>query len=94
MSTTIALDKEFEEQLEFLVSTGHYSNAKEAVQRAIDLLVEQEQIEHLRALIKVGMDEEERGELIEYTPEFRREAMERAHQMYLAGEEPDPEVVG
>lgn len=93
MSTTIALDKEFEEQLEFLVSTGHYSNAKEAVQRAIDLLVEQEQIEHLRALIKVGMDEEERGEVFEYTPELRKQMREEARRLARSGEALDPDVI-
>jgi Arc/MetJ-type ribon-helix-helix transcriptional regulator len=93
MSTTIVIEGETKEQLDYLVATGHYADATDAVQRAVDLLAEQEKLKRLRALIQVGIDEEERGEIVEYTPELRQKIREEARLLALSNEELDPDVL-
>lgn len=50
------------------------------------------QLEHLRSLLTVGLEEAQRGELIEFTPEYLEDLDRRVEEMFLRGDEPDPDV--
>jgi len=78
----IQLSPKLEEKIAALVASGHYSDADEVVEEAIELLVHREEhLQWLRAEVQIGLDQEARGELIDYTPDLmqrlQREANER-----------------
>ena len=57
------------------------------------LLDERErQFDALRAKLQVGLDEADRGETDEWTPELRERLRREAHELYLRGEQPDRDV--
>ena len=57
------------------------------------LLDERErQLDVLRAKIQIGLDEADRGELEEWTPELRDRLRREADEMHRRGEQPDPDV--
>jgi len=88
----VSLTPQLEAMIRQRVASGRYNNASEVVREALRLLEEREQLEHLRSLIAVGVEQVERGELIEWTPELMDEIDRRAHERFLRGEEPDPDV--
>ena len=49
------------------VDSGKYGNAGEVVHEALRVLEREEQLERLRAEVKIGLDQIERGERIEWT---------------------------
>ncbi|WP_367027004.1 type II toxin-antitoxin system ParD family antitoxin [Methylococcus sp. ANG] len=66
----INLSPEMEKYLQTKVGTGFYSNASEVVRDAIRRMrAEDEKLEALRAAVRVGDEQLERGEGIAYTPE-------------------------
>jgi hypothetical protein len=60
--------------------------------KATDALNESEKYLHLKALIAVGVEQAERGEVVEYNEEFRKEALASTIRRAAAGEEPNPDV--
>ncbi len=78
----IQLSPKLEEKISALIASGHYSNAVEVVEDAIELLEHREEhLQWLREEVQIGLDQEARGELVDYTPDFmkrlQREANER-----------------
>lgn len=74
------------------VESGRYNNASEVVRAALRLLEEHEKLMHLRSLLAVGLEDERRGNLVEFTPELMDDVYRRAEERFQRGEEPDPDV--
>lgn len=89
---SVTLPPELEAKSQTRVASGRYDDAVAVVEEAMRRLEEHERLEHLRALLEVGRQEELRGELITYTPELMDEIYREAAEMLLRGEEPDPDV--
>lgn len=89
----IQLSPNLEKKIAALVASGHFADANEVVDAAVQLLEGRERkTERLRSLLLVGYEQEERGELIEYTPELMDELAEESERRFLAGEVPSPDV--
>lgn len=88
----VTLTPHIEAMIQQRLDTGRYSDASEVVREALRLLEERDQYEHLRALLEEGLEEERRGELIDFTPELVEDITKSAHERFLRGEEPDPNV--
>ena len=76
------------------VKSGQYSDASEVMREALAALDERERQaqERLRGLLAVGVEEMERGEVAEHTPELRAEIRASARRRLRAGEQPSPDV--
>ena len=74
------------------VESGRYNNASEVVLEALRLLEEHEQVMHLRSLLAVGLEDERRGDLVDYTPELMDDIYREAGELFRRGVEPDPNV--
>jgi antitoxin ParD1/3/4 len=88
----VSLTPELEQMVRERVASGRYNNASEVVRDALRHLDSKERLDHLRALIQVGLDQAERGELIEFTPEWEEEMDRRVEEGFLRGDIPDPDV--
>lgn len=90
---SVALTPQIEDKIQRLLESGHYLDADAVMNEALYLLEEhQRQLEALRAKIQAGLDEADRGEVDEWTPELRRRLREEAEEMDRRGEHPDPDV--
>ncbi len=80
----ISLTPRLEAMIREKVESGLYNNSSEVVREALRLMARQDQVAQLRAAIAVGLDEFERGELVEWTPDsldrITREAEEEERQ--------------
>ena len=85
---SVTLGPELEAQIQRRIDDGAYNDAREVVQRAMELLEQREKLEHLRALLAEG--EEGEGEL--FTPELMKQINRDADEMLRQGIEPNPVV--
>jgi antitoxin ParD1/3/4 len=77
----INLTKEMESYLQAKVNGGFYSNASEVIRDAIRRMREEdEKLEALRAAVRVGDEQLDRGEGQPYTPELLDSMTEAARQ--------------
>ncbi len=84
---------QLEADLQTLMETGEYDDATDILAQGVRLLASRrEKTEHLRALLQVSVDQYERGEYREFTPELRQQLWESALQRYERGEVPNPDV--
>jgi antitoxin ParD1/3/4 len=91
---SVTLDPQIEARIRTLIETGRYPDANTVVNDALRVLESRDrQIDELRAKIQIGIDEADRGELDEWTPELRARIRQSAHEVALRGETPDPDVV-
>lgn len=76
------------------IDSGQYRDADEVMREALAALDERErqEQERLRDLLAAGVDEMERGEVLEYTPELRAEIRASARRRLRAGEQPSSDV--
>lgn len=88
----VTLTPELAAMIQERVESGRYGDASEVVGDAMQLLRERERSEHLNALLAVGREQAQRGELVKFTPELFDEVDRRVDEMLLRGEEPDPDV--
>jgi len=88
----VSLTPELEAMIRQQVESGRYNNASEVVREALRLLDEHQRVQHLRSLLAVGLEQAQRGELVEFTPELVEDITRRANERFLRGEEPDPDV--
>jgi len=65
----IVLTQQLELMIQAKVDSGKYSDANEVVLEALRVLEREEQLERLRAEVKIGHDQIEHGETIEWTPD-------------------------
>lgn len=80
----ISLTPRLEAMIREKVESGLYNNSSEVVREALRLMERQDRQEQLRAAIAVGVEEFERGELVEWTTDsldrLTREAEEEERQ--------------
>ena len=88
----VSLTPELEAMIRQQVDSGRYNNASEVVREALWLLDEHQRAQHFRSLLAVGLEDERRGDLVEFTPELMEDIHRRAEEPFLRGEEPAPEV--
>lgn len=82
-----------EAEIQDLLDSGDYDDSTDVVVQAVhDLAERRKGLERLRALIRVGIEEYERGEYHEFTAELRKRLRETALRRYEAGERPSPDV--
>ncbi|MGH2558467.1 MAG: type II toxin-antitoxin system ParD family antitoxin [Thermomicrobiales bacterium] len=75
------LPRDQEALVERIVETGQYDDADEVVDAALRLLEDRERrLQWLRAELAIGEEQEKRGELIEYTPDFMDRLMREADE--------------
>ena len=92
-TTTIQLPPDVAASIQQKVESGHFPDAGEVIREAMRLLDEQEcRLDELRAKLQVGLDQLDRGEGDEWTPELRERLLREAFEMYRRGEQPDPDV--
>lgn len=89
---SVTLPPELEAKIRERVDSGRYGNAVEVIGDAMRLLEEQERLEHLRALLEVGRQDELRGDWITFSPEWIADLHRRVEERFLRGEEPNPDV--
>jgi antitoxin ParD1/3/4 len=85
----VSLTPELEAMIRQQVDSGRYNNASELVREALRLLDERQRRQHLRSLLAVGLEQAQRVELVEFTPELVEDIARRAKERFLRGEEPD-----
>jgi putative addiction module CopG family antidote len=90
---TVTLSPHAEEIVRELVEAGRYASADEVIERALQALDYQERLERLRAMLQIGIDADDRGEVDEWTPELRERLHQEALERYRRGEQPDPDVL-
>ena len=61
----ISLTPELEQMVQAKVKSGRYPSASEVVREALHLMDERDHLEELRQLIAVGIEQADRGELVE-----------------------------
>jgi len=88
----VSLTPELEAMIRQQVDSGRYNCASEVVREALRLLDEHQRVQHLRSLLAVGLEQAQRGELVEFTPELMEDIHRRAEERFHRGEEPDPDV--
>ncbi|MBA3451379.1 MAG: type II toxin-antitoxin system ParD family antitoxin [Chloroflexia bacterium] len=88
----VSLTPQLEAKIRQRVESGRYNNASEVVGDALRLLEEHERSEHLNALLAVGLEQAQRGELVKFTPELFEEIDRRVEERFLRGDEPNPDV--
>lgn len=89
---SLTLTPEIEAKIRERVDSGRYGDAAYVISAALRLLEERERSEHLNTLLAVGLEQAQRGELVEFTPEWAAEIDRRVDEMILRGEKPAPEV--
>jgi antitoxin ParD1/3/4 len=92
VAMNVSLTPELEAMIRQQVDSGRYNNASEVVREALRLLEDHQRVQHLRSLLAVGLEQAQRGELVEFTPELVEDIARRAKERFLRGEEPDPDV--
>ena len=88
----VSLTPELEAMIRQQVDSGRYNNASEVVREALRLLDEHQRVQHLRSLLAVGLEQAQRGELVEFTPELFEDIDRRVEERFLRSKEPDPDV--
>jgi antitoxin ParD1/3/4 len=89
---TVTLTRQHEDLVERLVASGQYEDAEQVIGQALRLLEEHERLQQLRAKIQIGLDELDRGEAIEVTPEFWDVFDREVDDRLLRGEMPNPDI--
>ena len=90
----INLSPEMEQYIQRKVGTGFYSNASEVVRDAIRRMREEdEKLEALRAAVRRGDEQPDRGEGTDYTPELLEKMSEKAFANAKHGKQVNPDVV-
>jgi antitoxin ParD1/3/4 len=90
---SVQLTPETEALIREKVASGRYATGEELVETALRLLDERDrQIQQLRAKLQIGLDQIERGETVQFTPELLDEIEREAEEQFRRGEQPDPDV--
>lgn len=90
---SIQLPPDLEASIRQKIERGRFPDATEVVREAMRLLDDQErQLDTLRAKLQIGLDEADRGEVDEWTPDLRERLRREAWEMYQRGEHLDPDV--
>jgi putative addiction module CopG family antidote len=86
---SVTLTPEHEAMIQERIASGRYRDAQEVIGDALRLLEEHERLQHLRALLEVGQQDDD---LVTYTPELMDDIYRQAAERLRRGEEPSPDV--
>jgi putative addiction module CopG family antidote len=91
---SIRLSPEAEALVRQLIARGDYDNPDTVVDEALRVLIERDQHAKLKAEIAIGIEQIERGQVVEWTPDFldrlKREADELVRSGKLSADEFQP----
>ena len=90
---TLTLSPELAALIREKVESGRYGNANQVLEEALRLLDERDRIEWLRAEIAIGLEQIDRGETVEYTPELMEQLKREAIEAERNGEPIDDAVL-
>jgi len=90
---TVTLSPHAEAIIREKVDSGRYGSSDEVIEQALQALDERERLERLQAMLQVGLNADDRGEVDEWTPELRERLHLEALERYRRGEQPDPDVL-
>lgn len=76
----VRVDAHSETLIRQKVDSGLYADASAVVHDALRLLDEHDRVRVLRAELQIGLDQIERGEVIEFTPELLDDLAREAEQ--------------
>lgn len=76
----IYLGEHFDTFVREQVATGRYANASEVVRDALRVLEDQVRLQSLKQLVAEGMEQYERGEFIDWTPDFMEQISKEADE--------------
>lgn len=83
---TVMLSPESEALVRDKIESGRYADAGEVVQDALRLLDERDKrLQELRAELQIGLDQEERGGLVGWTPNFMARLTQEADERSRLG---------
>ena len=74
------------------VDDGRYADPTAVVREAMQLLVEREKLNYLRAALAKADAQFDRGEYVEWTPDLMDRLVEESEEMYRQGIKPHPDV--
>ena len=81
------LTAEHEKIIERIVATGQYTDADQVITEALQQMDARErQQQELRTKLQIGIDELDRGEGVEWTPELMERLSREADEMFRRGE--------
>ena len=90
----VQMSPQVEAKIEQLVASAHYVDAGDVVDKAVQLLEENErQLDELRTKLQVGLDAIARGDVHEYTPELREQIRRSAGLRAQPSERPSADVL-
>ena len=90
----IQLPADIEARIRQKVERGDFPNMGEVMREAMRLLEAQErQLKALRAKLRSGLDQLDRGEGVPFSPELLRQMRRDAAERFARGEQPNPDVV-
>ncbi len=88
----VTLAPQDEDLIQQKIEAGPYRSVDELIQEALEALDERERLHNLRAKLQRGLDQIERGEVVEFTPDWRAERLRLAFERAAAGANPHPDV--
>ena len=90
----VHLDAKTESLIQERIDQGQFPDAAEVVREAIRQMDEREhRLALLRSALQKGIDQLDRGEFVERTPQFPDEIFERAKRAARGGVKPNPDVL-
>ena len=89
----ILLSPEAEARIRELAERGGYDGPEAVVDEALQALEERDQYTKLKAAIAVGIEQMERGEVIEWTPDYFDRLKRRSEEHVRLGKPIKPEVI-
>jgi antitoxin ParD1/3/4 len=76
----VTLPPDLEELVKRKVGEGGYRDASAVVEAALRLLEERDALERLRAELRIGFEQFERGEVVEYTPGYMERKLRESRE--------------
>ena len=88
----LQLSPKIQARITDMVARGDYPDADAMLEQALELLTERERLMRLRKLVAIGVEQANRGDVVEYNDQFRKESKQAALKRFAAGETADPDV--
>ena len=82
----VQISSQLEAKIEQLMETGEFSSREDVLAKAVGLLVARERkLARLRAELAIADEQLERGEFIEYTPDYMKQKLANARERSRLG---------
>lgn len=89
----ITLSTQTEARIRKLVERGDYGDPETVVDEALTALEERDMLTRLRALIAVGIEQSERGQVVPWTPDFMDRLKRQSEENVRRGKPFKDEVI-